>query len=735
MSPICMGRQNLINNRAGKPIPMRGACLCLGALFLALTGGCAVGPSISFHAERYRVEVRLDPDAHTLVGRAVLDLVAPPDRKMTGLAPVSVQLLLHPSLKITNVAAGGVTARYLRSSVDPPDPDDGYAPRRHVISLDRSVEKFTLFIDYAGKLRQNVSTGEIAGEIHNRTMRAHIAAEGVYLANGCWYPKPVNNADPNNKPSLSEFLLIAHPIPNFELVASAERDEVATKQTGRPTWRSPYPIEELTLVGGPHEVHEALHGDTKIRVHLKPSQSKHAAGLIQTVRRNLDRYEPLIGPYPAREFSIVDNFFSSGFAFPTFTLLSSAVIDMGKRSQTAHGYIDHELLHSWWGNGVAVDPNDGNWCESLASYGANYYGFVLDGDDTQARRKRRNYSHFLSRIEPERDKPLGTFGEKDGCSRSIAYQKGAAVFHMLARTIGQDNFWAAMRRLTREYVGAYASWSDILRLCEEVGDRSLTRFEEQWIRSGGAPTLALENATYDSRALRLTFDLTQGETSFELNVPIRVVHDGGVLDTHVSLDTPFNRFTVPINVVPQTVEVDPDYHIFRKVSPSDIIPTTSSTRFGSAFVTVIPAEEMAASYEDIRAIFEKSFTAEERTVRLAGDIETGALAERCALILGAAVRDSYVGAFLDAVEFPVRFTKRCFVFDGVTYADPGDAVLCTVTHPGVAGGGVTVVFANSEAAIPIPMFLPMYDRSLVIFKDRRPILRRDFERRHIVSVR
>ena len=70
----------------------------------------------------------------------------------------------------------------------------------------------------------------------------------------------------------------------------------------------------------------------------------------------------------------------------------------------------------------------------------------------------------------------------------------------------------------------------------------------------------------------------------------------------------------------------------------------------------------------------------------------------------------------------------------MTYAEPGYAVLCTVRHPDVPGGGVTVLYANDEAAIPRPWNIPMYDRSLVIFQDQRPILRHDFERRHTVRV-
>ncbi len=82
----------------------------------------------------------------------------------------------------------------------------------------------------------------------------------------------------------------------------------------------------------------------------------------------------------------------------------------------------------------------------------------------------------------------------------------------------------------------------------------------------------------------------------------------------------------------------------------------------------------------------------------------------------------------------MRFTDQGFEFDGVTYADAEHAVLCTVAHPGVEGGGVTVLYANSEGAIPSARGVPMYDRSLVIFKNRRPILRRDFERHRIMQV-
>jgi hypothetical protein len=687
-------------------------------------GGCAAAPRLSVQAQRYRLEVSLNPATHLLEGRAILDLASTNRTSLPHSGPVAVELLLHPELKITDVAISGVNGRYRRRSSPVYDDDARVTALRHTIVLAKPVDNLTLFVDYRGKLYQDVAAGEVPGEIHNFDVEAHIAEEGIYLGGGHWYPAPV--ADDDAEPALAEYTLIVEPIADLELVASAQRDPRLSEQTGRLAWRSPYPIEGLVLVGGKHEVHHGTYNDVAISLHLKPDQAKYAVGLMEAVRRNLDRYEPLIGPYPADEFAIVDNFFSSGFAFPTFTLLSSAVINMGKRSQTAHGYIDHEMLHCWWGNGIQVDPRHGNWCEALASYAANYYGYVLDGDEEQARRKRRNYSHMLSRIKPDRDKPLGTYGKKDGCGRGIAYHKGAAVFEMLARKIGQENFWSAMRTFTREFVGCYASWDDIRHVCEQAWGDTLDRFFDQWIYGGGAPTLAIQRATYDKADQTITLTISQGERVFDLDVPVRISHAEGYTDIMVPMRESLAEITVPVSVIPTTVELDPDNHIFRKIPLDQIVPTTASTRYGDEFTCVVPTGELNGNYQMVKSIFEASFKEEERETTVVGRIEEGALAERCVLILADAVRDAYVSAFLDAIEFPIRWIEDGFEFEGVAYTHADDAVLCTSRHPGVPGGGVTVVYANSDGAAPKGMNIPMYDNGLVIFKNGRPVLRRDF---------
>ena len=699
---------------------------------MLLAGGCTAPTRIPYRTDRYLLEVRLEPAEHRLVGRAAMDVVRRRRSQPPAARAAALELRLHPDLRIRKVRVSGARFRRL-VSVPTPVTDANQPPSTtHRIVLAAPAEAMTVFVDYDGRLVQDVAAGEVPGKIHNFKMRAHVGQDGIYLADGYWYPQTF--PEPDDRPELVDFTLLAHPVAGMALKAGAAIDRVRSDQTGLSAWRTPYPIESMVLVGGNHEVHRQQRGNTPLYLHLKRGQAVHVAGLFAALNRYLDRYEPLLGPYPGGELAVVDNFFSSGFAFPTFMLLASAVIDMGERSQTAHGYLDHELLHGWWGNGVFVDPRDGNWCEALASYAANYYGYVLDGDEAEARRKRRNYCHFLSRTTPADDKPLGTFGLDGGCGRDIAYHKGAMVFHMLARKMGQERFWAAMHDLTNAYVGRYASWDDLRRICEEQAGRSLEVFFRQWVRSGGAPLLRIEQARYDSAEGTLTLDISQGEPAFDLDVPIRLSNGEQTQELEVPLRSATQTVTLPVAIVPQSVELDPDYHLFRRLPAEEILPTTASTRHGRAFVAVMPGDASPEAYQAIRSVFEKSLDGGAARSFAPEQLPQGVLAESCVLILGDAVRHPYVAAFLSAIEFPVRWREDGFEFNDVRYTEASHAVLCTARHPGVAAGGVTVVYANSEAALPAAHVLPMYEHSLVVFKDRRPILREDFELPQRISV-
>lgn len=736
-------------------------------LFLTLISLTGCAPRLLVHATDYHVNVQLDPAEHTIVGRATMTL-QPIGAEPLPEGRVSVAFDLHKDLVVSEVRADAAKVLGVRSKR--PRKQKGHdSPnyRIHIVTLDRAAADLALSVDYHGKLFQDVEAGEKRGEIHNFEMSAHIAPEGTYLApDGYWYPSPtIENAEELDPALLmADWRVEVDPIADigvgaaaapYELLASARRDP---SSGDRYIWTSPHPLMGMTMTGGPHDVWTRRTGKVEVRVHMKHSDDEDTRKENEQIAQRyldhtveyLERYQPLIGPFPYEQFTIVENFFSSGFAFPMMTLFGPTVMHMGDNS-FRHGYLDHELLHSWWGCGIEVDPRDGNWCEALTSYGANYYGFILDDDPAGARKKRRNQSNFLSRIKPEKDKPLGTYGRPDGVGRGIAYSKGAAVFHMIARKIGQENFWSAMRGLTAEYVGRSANWDDLKGLFEESGGQSLDRFFEQWVRGGGAPTLTLEAAEYNRSTGALTVRIDQGDRAFDVDVPLRVHYDDRHEDVMVSIKHAKETVTVPVRrhvlvavVSPRAVELDPDYHVFRKLKPAEIMPTTATTKSSKRLTVVVPPGDLMKPYNTVAEDFKERFEEKKRKVQtVVADeaLESDTLANGGGiLILGDAVRHAAVQSFLERTICPIRWDENGFVVQGRRFDGAKEAVLCTVHHPDAPEDGVTIYMGNSESALANASILGYYANSLLVFAadpkghGTDVVLRRDFESHQRIDV-
>jgi len=90
-------------------------------------------------------------------------------------------------------------------------------------------------------------------------------------------------------------------------------------------------------------------------------------------------YTKLFGKYPYKSFSVVENFFATGFGMPGYTLLSNKLMVMPWVTLSP-GSLAHEFVHNWWGNSVFTDNNAGNWCEALTTFSTNYYYNIITGN-------------------------------------------------------------------------------------------------------------------------------------------------------------------------------------------------------------------------------------------------------------------------------------------------------------------------------------------------------------------
>jgi aminopeptidase N len=119
------------------------------------------------------------------------------------------------------------------------------------------------------------------------------------------------------------------------------------------------------LIAAPFERYEKPIQNGQAQVYLRSSDPDLAERYLEATERYLALYSALIGPYPYDKFAPVENFWDTGLGMPSFTLLGPRVIRLPFILYTSY---PHEVLHNWWGNGVYVDYETGNWSEGLTAY-------------------------------------------------------------------------------------------------------------------------------------------------------------------------------------------------------------------------------------------------------------------------------------------------------------------------------------------------------------------------------
>ena len=188
----------------------------------------------------------------------------------------------------------------------------------------------------------------------------------------------------------------------------------------------------MTLVAGAYVTRtETFHGIALKTLFFSEDQ-KLADNYLAHTKRYIELYEALLGPFPYKTFSIVENRFQTGYSLPTYTLLGSQVIRLPFIVETSLG---HEILHQWFGNHVYVNYAAGNWSEGLTTYLSDHWYSHLKGSGAEYRKK--ILSDYMNYVTPANEITLRDFRGPDSySSRAVGYGKGAMVFHMLRMKLG-----------------------------------------------------------------------------------------------------------------------------------------------------------------------------------------------------------------------------------------------------------------------------------------------------------
>jgi aminopeptidase N len=348
--------------------------------------------------------------------------------------------------------------------------------------------------------------------------------------------------------------------------------------------------EGPSLFVGPYAIAEARIGTIALRTYFYEDQADLAAIYLRRAAEYLRLFEDRIGAYPYQGFSIVAAPIPVGLGFAGLTYVSRRILHLPFMQQ---GSLAHEILHSWWGNAVAVAYDRGNWAEGLTTYMADHALAEAAGAE-QARELRLAWLRDYAALPVERDAPLREFvAKRHDAEQVIGYNKAAFVFHMLRRRVGDPAFDAAIQLFWRRQRFTTASWDEMQRAFEDAAGEDLGTFFEQWLERPGAPHLFLDRAHQEQtdRGYAVHLQLSQGEPAYALLVPVAIETEGGVERRAIELVGTSAEAVLATRARPLELAVDPDYDVFRHIVAGEAPPILRDVTLSDRALVLIAAEE------------------------------------------------------------------------------------------------------------------------------------------------
>jgi hypothetical protein len=592
----------------------------------------------------------------------------PPDQRLTGVdtltleahAGTEVLITLADDAHIIGVSIGKKSVAYRFK--------DGRL--RIPLSGDAAKGDIKLVVSYECFFRDRVPEDPVYTEDPSYGVTGVISPEGTFLlAEAKWYPD-----FPDSKPT---FRVRVQAPSGYEAVTAGKRLDRST-QGGMTTsiWEISRPSAGLGLSAGPYVVREGDHHGIPIYTYFFPEDDHLAKQYLEATAEYLRLYTDLFGPYPFEKFAVVENFFPTGYGFPSYTLLGRTVLRLPFILETS---LAHEVAHAWWGSGVLVNYDQGNWCEGLVTYIADHLlKERSSGEEARAYRLRalRGYATLVS---SKTDFPLQAFTSRfSPATHAVGYGKGAMVFHMARRLLGDEAFWASLREVFQEKLFQRASWDDFALAFERASGRNLGPFFQQWVARPGAPALALQDveASEGKEGWTITGRVVQQAPYYDLEVPLRLELDGPAIDAKIALTGQAAAFTLRSKSPPSRIVVDPDVDLFRRLDPGEIPPDINGIKGSRALVAVV-ARSLSKESAEASKILLEAFGQKHAPVLREDEATPAQLNGHDVLYLGLPGEETFVSSLPGAVTI----SRNHFIVEGVKYDTQGDVLFIVVSHP------------------------------------------------------
>lgn len=569
-----------------------------------------------------------------------------------------------------------------------------------------SPEETSFYIEYTAVFDDDVNDVKFSNQNVGREVTGTILEKGAYFSPGSYYY-------PRGEDGLMSFELTATIPADWESISDGNSlGSTVSGETKIQTWSNPYQSDGLMFMAAPYEVAHAKAGDVDVYCYFFKEDTSLFETYLPATVDYMDMYSELIGEYPYKRFTVAENFFPTGYGMPAWTLLGQRVIRMPFIVMTSLG---HEVLHNWWGNSIYVDYENGNWCEGLTVYGADYR-YKLKRGEASARDYRKDIlKQYKSYVTEENDFPVREFKARHNAeTRTIGYNKTMMIFHMIEERIGEEAFFQAWRDVYAENKGTKVTWENWLDAYERSSGKDLSDILPQWVDRVGAAKIAVEllASEFKNDQTHVKFKVSQtGGDVYDLKIPVKFLGVEGQ-DRELGLTEASADFEFIVNGRATAFELDPDYNLFRHLYPQEIEATVAAAMGAPEkhFVYYKKGEK------DITKTFGDAVTEGDVTPLSAANAATVGLEGNYAIF--ALNPENLPGQLSQQIQL----TESSIIIQGESYSREGHTFVLSSDEEEISAK-MLVVISEDLASLPrIGQLIPHYGKySYLVFKGPRNI--------------
>ncbi len=379
------------------------------------------------------------------------------------------------------------------------------------ITLNRtytSSESYTIYIDYVAKPDELKKTGGSAAITSDKglyfinadgkdTLKpTQLWTQGETQSNSVWFPT-IDSPNQNFTQEISITVDDKYTTLSNGLLTASVKNADGTRTD---TWKQSLPAAPyLTMMAiSNFKVVKDRWRNIEVNYYVDPDYEPYARSIFGNTPEMLEFFSKKLGvDYPWEKFSqAVVRDYVSGAMENTTAVIHGEFLQRTSRElldATNEDVIAHELFHHWFGDLVTCE----SWSniplnESFATYGEYLWNEYKYGREEADKGLMDDLNQYLSEAKYKQVNLIRFYyNSREDMFDRHSYAKGGRVLHMLRKYVGDDAFFASLKKYLNDNKFQPVEAHQLRLAFEAVTGEDLNWFFNQWFFAKGHPDIEI----------------------------------------------------------------------------------------------------------------------------------------------------------------------------------------------------------------------------------------------------